>query len=136
MVSLCFDDNCLIGQTKHCVLIFVCYKCHIQFFEKIGLDVIATFSIKFPSISSIPSLQDDEEYVSYCIESSFTNILIEETTTILLNTFMFIKKLIPICLKLIFRRLLIKLATDCAFKFNNGFFKQLAGCTMEGPQSV
>ena len=37
-----------------------------------------------------------------------------------------------ICTKLIFRRSLIKLATECKFKFNSRFFKQLDGCTTEG----
>ena len=44
--------------------------------------------------------------------------------------------MIPICLKLIFRRLLIKLATKCTFKFNSRFVKQVDGCTMGGPLSV
>ena len=42
----------------------------------------------------------------------------------------------PICLKLIFRRLLIKLATECTCKFNSSFLKQVVACTMGGPQSV
>ena len=42
----------------------------------------------------------------------------------------------PICSKLIFRRLLIKLATECTFKFNSRFLKQVDGCTMGGPLSV
>ena len=41
-----------------------------------------------------------------------------------------------ICSKLIFRRLLIKLATECTFKFNSRFFKQVEGCTKGGPLSV
>ena len=41
----------------------------------------------------------------------------------------------PICSKLIFRRL-IKLATDCTFKFSNKFLKQVDGCTMGGSLSV
>ena len=46
---------------------------------------------KFPSkLSSIPPLQDDEEDVSYDVESLFTNIPTQETT-ISLNRFMFIK---------------------------------------------
>ena len=46
---------------------------------------------KFPSmLSSIPPLQDDEEDVSYDVESLFTNIPIQEST-ISLNKFMFIK---------------------------------------------
>ena len=42
----------------------------------------------------------------------------------------------PICSKLIFRRLLIKLATEYSFKFNSRFLKQVDGCTMGGPLSV
>ena len=38
--------------------------------------------------------------------------------------------------KLIFRILLIKLATECTFKFNSRFFGQMGGCTMRGPLSV
>ena len=41
-----------------------------------------------------------------------------------------------ICSKLIFRRLLIKLATDCTSKFNSRFLKQVDGCNMGGPLSV
>ena len=79
--------------------------------------------------SSIPPLQDHEEDVSYDVESLFINILIEETIN-------YIIKLTPICSKMIFRRLLIKLATDGTFKFNNRFLKQVDGCTMGGPLSV
>ena len=42
----------------------------------------------------------------------------------------------PICSKLIFRRLLIKLATKCTFKCNGRFLKQVDGCTMGGPLFV
>ena len=41
----------------------------------------------------------------------------------------------PICSKLIFGRLLIKLAMECTFEFNSIFLKQVDGCTME-PLSV
>ena len=41
-----------------------------------------------------------------------------------------------ICLKLILNRLLIKLATECTFKFNSRFLKQIDGCTMGGALCV
>ena len=41
-----------------------------------------------------------------------------------------------ICSKLIFRRLLIKLAKECTFKFNSRFLKQVDGCPMGEPLSV
>ena len=83
--------------------------------------------------SSIPSLQDDEEDVSYGFES---NIPIEETINYIIEQIYVHKKLTPICLKLILRRLLIKLATEYTFKFNNRFLKQVDGCTMGRPLSV
>ena len=92
---------------------------------------------KFPSmLSSFPPLQDDEEDVSYDVESLFTNIPIQETINYIIEQIYVHKKLTPICSKLIFRRLLIKLAAECTFKFNNRFLKQVDGCTMEGPLSV
>ena len=87
-------------------------------------------------LSSIPPLQDDEEDVSYDVESLFTNIPIQETINYIIEQIYVHKKLTPICSKLIFRRLLIKLATECTFKFNNRFLKQVDGCTMGGPLSV
>ena len=36
----------------------------------------------------------------------------------------------PVCLKLILRRLLVKLATECTFKLNKRFLKQVGSCTM------
>ena len=87
-------------------------------------------------LSLIPPLQDDEEDVSDDVESLFTNILIEETVNYITDQIYVHKKLTPICLKLIFRRLLIKLATECTFKFNSRFLKQVDSCTMGGPLSI
>ena len=42
----------------------------------------------------------------------------------------------PISSKLIFKRLLIKLAAECTFKFSSRFLKQVDSCTMGGPLSV
>ena len=87
-------------------------------------------------LSSIPPLQGDEEDVSYDAESLFTNILIEETINYINEQIYVHKKLTPICSKLIFRRLLIKLAIECTFQFNSIFLKQVDGSTMGGPLSV
>ena len=64
-------------------------------------------------LSSIPPSQDDEADVSYDVESLFTNIPIEETTNYITEQIYVHKKLTPIYSKLIFGRLLIKLATEC-----------------------
>ena len=45
-------------------------------------------------------------------------------------------KLKPICSKLIFNRLLIKLSTEVTFTFNSKFCKQTDDCTMGGPLLV
>ena len=87
-------------------------------------------------LSSIPPLQDDEKDVSYDVESLFTNMPIEETINYMTEQIYLHEKLRPICSKLIFRRLLIKLATECTFKFNSRFLKQVDGCTMGGTLSV
>ena len=71
------------------------------------------------------------------MESLFTNIPINETIDYILDQIYNKKKLKPICPKLIFKRLLLKLATEVTFTINNNFFKQTAdGCTMGGPLSV
>ena len=87
-------------------------------------------------IKNIQPLQEDEEDVSYDVESLFTNIPINETIDYILDQIYNKKKLKPICSKLIFKRLLLKLATEVTFTTNNNFFKQTDGCTMGGPLSV
>ena len=64
------------------------------------------------------------------------NIPIKETINYITEQIHVHTKLMPICLRLIFTRLLIKLVTKCTFKFNSRFFKQVDGCTMGGPLSV
>ena len=87
-------------------------------------------------LSSIPSLQDDEEDVSYDVESLFTNIPIQEKINYITEQIYVHEKLTPICSKLIFRRLLITFATEYTFKFNSRFLKQVDDCTMGGSISV
>ena len=92
---------------------------------------------QFPrDLSNLPPLEKDEEDVSYDVESLFTNIPVSETIDYIINQIYVHKKLKPICNKLIFRRLLIKLSTECKFTFDNKFYKQIDGCTMGGPLSV
>ena len=67
-------------------------------------------------LSSIPPLQDGEVDVSYDIDSLYTNIPVEETINYIIEQIYVHKILVPICSKLIFRRLLIKLAAGCDFK--------------------
>ena len=75
-------------------------------------------------LSSIPPLRDGKENVSYNVESLFTNIPMEETVTYIIEQIYVHGKLTPTCLKLTFRRLLIKLAIECTFKFNRRFLNK------------
>ena len=87
-------------------------------------------------IKDLPPLQEDEEDVSYDVESSFTNIPINETIEYILDQIYNKERLKPICSKLIFKRLLRKLATEVTFTINKNFCKQTDAGTMGGPLSV
>ena len=77
-------------------------------------------------------LNPNEEYVSYDVESLFTNIPVDETINYIINEIYQKKKLPQICSKAIFKRLLYKLTTEVSFQFNYKLFKQTDGCTMGG----
>ena len=80
--------------------------------------------------------QEDEEDVSYDGESLFANIPINETINYILDQIYNKKKLKRIGSKLIFKPLLLQLATEVTFTINNNFYKQTDGCIMGGPLSV
>ena len=86
-------------------------------------------------IKNLPPLPQDE-YVSYDVESLFTNVPLQETINYIIDEIYVNKKLKPLCSKLIFKRLLTKLTTECTFTFNNKFYRQTDGCAMGGPLSV
>ena len=83
-----------------------------------------------------PPLLPDEQYVSYDVESLFTNVPINDTINYILEEIYVHKKLSPMCSKLIFKRLLLKLTTESTLSFQNKLYKQIEGCTMGGPLSV
>ena len=83
-----------------------------------------------------PPLNDDAEYVSYDVDSLFTNIPVAGTIKYIIHQIYTEKKIPPICSKFIFKRLLLKLTTECSFQFNHQLLKQAEGSTMGGPLSV
>ena len=86
-------------------------------------------SLQFPQLlKNLPPLKDDEEYVSYDIESLFTNILLKETIDYILEQIYVHNKLPTICSKLIFRRLLEKITTGNLFQLNSKFDCMLFSC--------
>ena len=68
--------------------------------------------------------------------SLFTNILINETIEYILDPIYNKERLKSICSKLIFKRLLKKLATEVTFAVNKNFYKQIDSSAMGGPLSV
>ena len=77
-------------------------------------------------------LNPNEEYVSYDVESLFTNIPLDETINYTINEIYQKNKLLQICSKAIFKRLFYKLTTKISFQFNYKLFKPTGGCTMGG----
>ena len=93
--------------------------------------------LKLPDmIKVLPPLQKNEEYVSCDVVLLFTIIPLKETIGYIIHKIFNEKLLKPIYKKLIFKRLLYKLATNCTIKFNQSFYKQIDGCAMGGPLSV
>ena len=91
----------------------------------------------FPNIiQNQPSLNENEELVSYDVESLFTNVPIDDTIEYILDEIYIYKKLPKLCSRLIMKRLLLKLTTESTFIFQSNYFKQIDGCTMGGPLSV
>ena len=92
---------------------------------------------EFPmSLKQQDLLLPEEEYVSYDVESLFTNRPAHETFDYILQVIYVKEKLPKICSKLIIRRLLLKLTTENTFMLNSNFYKQIDGCTMGRPISV
>ena len=87
-------------------------------------------------LQDLPPLNNDEEYVSYDVDSLFTNIPLKDTIDYIVEEIYVNRKMKPICSMLKFKRLLYKLTTECTSQFNTKFFKQIAGCSMGGPLSV
>ena len=66
----------------------------------------------FPAMLNNVPISEDEEGVSYDVESLFTNISIKDTDFICEELYVH-KKLEPICKQSSFKKLLYKLTTEC-----------------------
>ena len=73
-----------------------------------------------------PPLEPDEEYLLYDVESLLTNILIKDTIEYILDQVYNKQKLEPLCSKLIFKRLLVKLTIESTFIFDSKYYKPWA----------
>ena len=92
--------------------------------------------LEFPSILEENPLKEDEEDISYDVESLFTNVPIDETIEHILDEIYTRKRLKPLCSRLIMKRLLKRLTSDCLFSVNEQLIKQIDGCAMGSPLSV
>ena len=75
-------------------------------------------------------------FLLYDAETLFTNILVDETVSYIINGIYQKNKLPQICSEIIFKRLLYKLTTEVSFEFNYNLLRQTNGCTMGGSLSV
>ena len=62
-------------------------------------------------------MEEDEEFVSYDPKLLFTNILVKGTIDYIIDQIYMQKTLTKICMKLVFKRLLFKLATESKLFF-------------------
>ena len=77
----------------------------------------------FPNILKKQApLDDNEEYVSYDVESLFTNVPLQETIDYILHPIYSLGRLPKLCSKLIFKRLILKLTTGNSFVFKSNFY--------------
>ena len=90
----------------------------------------------FPAMLNNMSLSEDEEGVSYDVESLFTNIPIKDTIDFICEEIYVHKKLEPICKKSIFKKLLYKLTTECKFSATGKLQKQVDGVSVRVTLSV
>ena len=81
-------------------------------------------------------MDPSEEYVSYDVESLFTNVPVIETIDYILDEIYEKKRLPSLCKRSLFKKLLLKLTCESIFMFDDKFYKQTEGCTMGGPLSV
>ena len=93
-------------------------------------------TLTFPNVLTENKIKEDEEDISYDVVSLFTNVPIEDTIEYIINEIYVKKRLKPICTKLIMKRMLKRLTSDCLFTINNRLLKQIDGCAMGSPLSV
>ena len=84
-------------------------------------------------IDEQPPLDENEEFVSDDVESLFTNVLNHGTIKYILEEIYNHNKLRHIRSKLVFKRLLLNLATESTYILQPQFYKPVDGCAVAGP---
>ena len=93
-------------------------------------------TLAFPELLKSIENNNDNEDVSFDVESLFASIPIKETIDYIIHK-MYTKKIIePMCEKSVFPKLFIKLTRKYTFVVNNHLIKRTDGCPMGGPLSL
>ena len=99
-----------------------------------GYNYIIRSMQEFPmSLKQQDPLLPDEEYISYDVESLFTNVPVHETIDYILQEIYDKEKLPKICSKLIIKCFLLKLTTENTFMLTLIFTNKLMGAQWVGP---
>ena len=86
-------------------------------------------------LNNVP-ISEDEEDVSYDVESLFTNVPMKETIDFICEEIYVHKKLEPTCKQSIFKKLLYKFTMECIFSAIGKLRKQVDGVSMGGTLSL
>ena len=89
---------------------------------KMSTQLITLKAFLYTTFSTIPPFGKDEDDVSYDVKPLFLNIPVKETIDYIIDQINVQKKLTPICTKIVFERLLCKVATECKFTFSLSFY--------------
>ena len=92
--------------------------------------------LSFHDIFRENSLDSNEEYVPYDLDSLFTSIPLNETIDFILDEIYVRKNLEPFCKKSVLKKLLNKLHKGCTFLADGRLIRQVDGCPIGGPISV
>ena len=93
-------------------------------------------TLTFPDLVKNASFSNENEDVSYDVESLFKSIPVEEAINNMVDRIYVRKEIEPLCKKSIFKKLLFKLTKGCAFSVTGKLLKQVDGCPIGGPISV
>ena len=117
--------------------LYDCSKIIAQYLQPLGInEYTISDTLSFPDILRENTLDSNEEYVSYDVDSLFTSILLGETIDFILDEIYVRKKLEPFCEKSVFKKLSNKLCKGCTFLADGKLIRQVDGCPMSGPISL
>ena len=100
------------------------------------MSLLLTNAQDFQAMLNNVPISEDEQDVSYDVESLFSNIPIKDTIDFICEEIYVHKELEPIYKQPILKKLLYKITTECTFSTIGRFWKQVDGVSMGGTLSV